>query len=49
MKPACDIVVSKPTTKLKLTLLPPKENKSVTNDDVKYFYKKLATILISNN
>ena len=37
----------KPTTKLKLVLLPPKENKTVSNDDVKFFYKKLATILLS--
>lgn len=37
----------KPGNELKLILIPPKEDKEVTKDDVKYFYKKLANILIS--
>lgn len=44
-----DDIPIKPTTKLKLVLLPPKEPKIVTQDDIKYFYKKLANILIAEN
>lgn len=35
--------------RLKLILLPPKEQEDVTEDDVKCFYKRLANILISND
>lgn len=43
------VVPLKPTTKLKLVLIPPKEPEPVTQEDVKYFYKKLISIFLENN
>lgn len=44
-----EIKISKSKKELRLVLLPPKESKDVTEDDIKYFYKSLANILISEN
>lgn len=39
----------KPTTELKLILLPPAEPEEVSPEDVKFFYKNLMCILNDNN
>ena len=43
------IVNKKPTDKLTLILLPPKQQEEVTQEDVKNFYKNLTSILMSEN
>lgn len=40
---------TKPTSDLKLILLPPKHQEEVTQEDVKNFYKNLTSILMSEN
>ena len=44
-----EIKISKSKKELQLVLLPPKESKVVTEDNIKHFYKSLANILISEN
>lgn len=44
-----NIIPLKPTTELKLILLPPEEKETPTKEDVKNFYKNLANILLSEN
>lgn len=44
-----NVIPLKPTTELELILLPPEESEEVSEEDVKYFYKTLANILISEN
>ena len=39
----------KPTSDLKLILLPPKHQEEVAQEDVKFFYKNLTSILMSEN
>ena len=39
----------KPTDKLKLILLPPKEYEEITEEKIENFYKNLANILIEEN
>lgn len=39
----------KPTDKIELILLPPKQKEEVTEDDVKNFYKNLTAILLSED
>lgn len=39
----------KPTTKLKLVLLPPSEKEEVGKEDIKNFYINLAKILLSDD
>ncbi len=42
-------MLHKPTDKLKLILLPPKEHEEITEEKIKNFYKNLANILIEEN
>lgn len=44
-----NVIPLKPTTELELILLPPEDEEEVSGEDVKYFYKTLANILISEN
>lgn len=44
-----DVIPLKPTTELKLILLPPEEPEEVSEEDIKYFYKNLANILMNEN
>ncbi|MBQ8460572.1 hypothetical protein IJ541_10805 [bacterium] len=43
------VVNKKPTDKLTLILLSPKQQEKVTQEDVKNFYKNLTSILMSEN
>ncbi len=44
-----DVIPLKPTAELKLILLPPEKPEEVSEEDIKYFYKNLANILMSEN
>lgn len=44
-----NVLPLKPTSELKLVLLPPEEPEEVTEEDIKYFYRKLANILIAED
>ena len=39
----------KPTDEIELILLPPKESKEISPEDIKFFYKNLLNILLDND
>lgn len=47
-KPA-NVLPLKPTTTLKLKLLPPKEPEEITEEKIKNFYKNLVSILMEED